>query len=262
MSTARRVPAEPGAPAPGRQPYRADIDGLRAVAIVLVVGYHVGLPGFRGGFIGVDVFFVISGYLITGLLVTELEEGGRIRFTDFYVRRIRRLLPALALVVAATLLLGVFMLMPWELERTAKSAVATGAFVSNIYFWRETNGYFGIAADTQPLLHTWSLAVEEQFYLVWPMLLGVSYWLGRHRPHVARRRVAAVLGATCAASFLMALAMTSRAPLAGFFLMPPRLWDSARAAFSPLVSHASPTWAPARRCSLCWEASASSSPLT
>ena len=210
---------------PGRQPYRPDIDGLRALAIVLVVGYHVGLPGFEGGFIGVDVFFVLSGYLITGLLIREVRESGRISFLDFYVRRIRRLLPALALVVLVTLILGGFVLMPWELERTARSAVATGAFASNIYFWRVTSGYFGLGAEAQPLLHTWSLAVEEQFYLVWPVLIAGGYWLGRRRPKAGLRWVAGVLTLTCVLSFVLSIEMASRMPLAGFFLMPPRLWE-------------------------------------
>jgi len=214
-----------GRPVLGRQPYRPDIDGLRAIAILLVVGYHIGLPGFGGGFIGVDVFFVLSGFLITGLLVREVRESGRISFLDFYARRIRRLLPALALVVVVTLLLGVLVLLPWELEGTAKSATATGAFVSNIYFWRVTHGYFGEVPETQPLLHTWSLAVEEQFYLVWPILIGFGYWFGRRRPKDVLRWITTVLAITCLASFLLSVAIAGPMPFVNFFLMPPRLWE-------------------------------------
>jgi len=204
--------------------YRPDIDGLRAIAIVLVVGYHVGLPGFEGGFVGVGVFFVVSGFLITVLLLRELERDGRIALGDFYARRVRRILPALTLVVVATLGLGLFLLLPWELTRTAKSAVATGAFVSNIYFWRTTGGYFGAAAESQPLLHTWTLAVEEQFYLLWPVLLtAVFAFAARTRNRLGW--VAAALAIVCAGSLGISIVMATRAPLAGFFLLPSRLWE-------------------------------------
>ena len=153
--------------------HRPDIDGLRAVAVLLVVLYHVGVPGITGGFVGVDVFFVISGFLITSLLVLEAETRGRISLADFYARRVRRLFPALMVVVLVTLLLGAIWLLPVFGEQTklAKSAVATSIYLSNFYFWKFTGNYFDGPAELEPLLHTWSLAVEEQFYLFWPLLI-------------------------------------------------------------------------------------------
>ena len=161
--------------------YRPDVDGLRAIAILVVVAYHVGVPGVDGGFTGVDVFFVLSGFLITGILWDELRQSNRISWRTFYARRARRLLPALAFTVLLTLCLGVLLLpaVP-DLRWLAQSTVAVVGFGSNMLFWRQTAGYFGVAAESLPLLHTWSLAVEEQFYLVWPLvLLGV--WRLRRR---------------------------------------------------------------------------------
>ena len=155
-----------------RLSYRPDIDGLRAIAVAIVVAFHAGVPGFTGGFVGVDVFFVISGFLITGLLVEELRETGSISLSRFYARRVRRLLPALALVLASTLLLGSVLLLAvaGEQQDLAKSALAAALSASNIFFWLGSN-YFSEQADLMPLLHTWSLSVEEQYYLVWPTLL-------------------------------------------------------------------------------------------
>lgn len=167
--------------------YRADIDGLRAIAILLVVGYHAGLPGFDAGFIGVDIFFVISGYLITALLLKEIEAHNRISLLDFYGRRVRRLMPALLIVLGATLLLGYVLLPPiGQLQDLGLSAIASLAFVANYYFMATTGGYFDAPSEQAPLLHLWSIAVEEQFYALWPLLLVALVWLaGAHR---TRRR--------------------------------------------------------------------------
>ncbi|MFZ0425089.1 MAG: acyltransferase [Xanthobacteraceae bacterium] len=155
--------------------YQPEIDGLRALAITPVVLFHAGVPGLRGGYVGVDVFFVLSGFLISRLLLAELGQTGTIDFAGFYARRIRRLLPALALVVTAVLLVGAFILSP-ALERPdlSRSAAATMAFVSNIYFWRMQANYFAQPTDWIVLLNTWTLSVEEQFYLVWPVLLALA----------------------------------------------------------------------------------------
>lgn len=151
--------------------YRADIDGLRAVAVLPVVLYHAGLPPFSGGFIGVDVFFVISGFLITSIVASEID-AGTFSLRTFYERRARRILPALAAVVLATLAAGLILLLPGELEDLGQSTLATALFLSNVYF-SLTLDYFAPAAEFAPLLHTWSLAVEEQFYLVFPPLLAL-----------------------------------------------------------------------------------------
>ena len=153
--------------------YRKDIDGLRAVAILAVVAYHAGIPAVPGGFVGVDVFFVLSGYLITSLLAAEAIRHGTVSLRSFYARRIRRLFPALFVVVCATVVMGAFALLPIfdQQQDLARSAIATALYVSNFYFWLHTPGYLDQSVDLKPLLHTWSLSVEEQFYLAWPILL-------------------------------------------------------------------------------------------
>ena len=158
--------------------YRPDIDGLRAVAVLSVVFYHAGL-GFPGGYVGVDVFFVISGYLITGLIVKDLERG-TFSLANFWERRIRRIFPALAVMVAATMVAGWFLLLPDDLAKLGASVIAQSLLVSNFYFWRTTN-YFGGANEEKPLLHTWSLAVEEQFYLIFPIVLMAIWFFFNYR---------------------------------------------------------------------------------
>lgn|GEM_PF-104644 len=153
--------------------YRPDIDGLRAIAVLSVVFYHAGL-GFPGGYVGVDVFFVISGYLITALILKDLERGS-FSMANFWERRIRRIFPALAVMVAVTCVAGWFLLLPEDLAKLGASVIAQSLLVSNFYFWRTTN-YFGGANEEKPLLHTWSLAVEEQFYLIFPIALMAFWW--------------------------------------------------------------------------------------
>ncbi len=153
--------------------YRADIDGLRAIAVLAVVGFHA-FPGVvEGGFIGVDIFFVISGYLISGLLLASLA-GGRFSFRDFYIRRIRRLFPALVLILTASLVAGWFLLLPFEYKLFGKQVAAASVYASNFLLWGEA-GYFDIDSEVKPLLHLWSLGIEEQFYLVWPLLLAIAW---------------------------------------------------------------------------------------
>ena len=162
---------------PGR--YRPDIDGLRALAVVLVVAFHAWPALVPGGFVGVDVFFVISGFLISGILVSALHEQ-RFSFTDFYVRRVRRIFPALVVVLVASYAIGWFVLFADDYQRLARHIRAGVLFVSNFALWSEA-GYFDGAADTKPLQHLWSLGVEEQFYLAWPLLLWLA-WRWRIRP--------------------------------------------------------------------------------
>jgi peptidoglycan/LPS O-acetylase OafA/YrhL len=150
--------------------YQCHIDGLRAVAVLSVLFYHLQLPYFRGGYVGVDVFFVISGYLITRLIINELAETHDFSFKRFYVRRFRRLFPALLATLAASFIAGFMLLSPLAFQDFSKEIVASVFSYSNFLFWSQA-GYFDTAAELKPLLHVWSLSVEEQFYLVWPLAL-------------------------------------------------------------------------------------------
>lgn len=154
-------------------PYRPDIDGLRAIAIVLVVTFHAFPKLLPAGFIGVDIFFVISGYLICSIILKALQEN-RFSSKDFYVRRIRRIFPAMLAVMIASYAFAWLTLLPDEFEQFGKHLAAGTAFVANFFYWHET-GYFDSAAELKPLLHLWSLSVEEQFYLLSPWLLLIAY---------------------------------------------------------------------------------------
>ena len=160
--------------------YRLEIDGLRSLAVLSVVLFHSGFSMFSGGFVGVDVFFVISGYLITRLLVAEIDRNGRINFANFYLRRARRLLPAMFFTLICTTVLAFWFLSPQQLESYGASLLHAVLSFSNIYFYSES-GYFDTASTLKPLLHTWTLGVEEQFYYVWPLLLGLlaprKWWM-------------------------------------------------------------------------------------
>ncbi|HTB27755.1 MAG TPA: acyltransferase, partial [Steroidobacteraceae bacterium] len=153
--------------------YRPDVDGLRALAVLSVIGYHAFPRVIRGGFVGVDVFFVISGYLISGLILEDLALG-RFSYRRFYARRFRRIFPALIVVLAACLVYGGLMLAPDEFRELGKQAAAGAGFSSNLLQWSQA-GYFDQRATTKPLLHLWSLGVEEQFYIAWPILLVLAY---------------------------------------------------------------------------------------
>ena len=194
--------------------YRPDIDGLRGVAVLAVVWFHSGLPGMPGGFTGVDVFFVISGYLITSIIHRDARER-RFSFAYFYQRRFRRIAPALLAVTTATMAGGYVLLLPYELDQLSRSALATVAMASNVYFWRTTN-YFAFADGISPLLHSWSLGVEEQFYLLFPAALVIAERFGR------AKLVVAVLGI---GSLFLCLIVTGPMPAASFYLLPTRGWE-------------------------------------
>lgn len=196
--------------------YRRDIDGLRAVAVVAVLLHHLSPSGLSGGYVGVDVFFVISGYLITGILRKEIESG-TFRFTGFYERRARRIFPALFAMLGATMLSAHLLLLPSDLRAALRAALGTAAFLSNVVFWRDLQqGYFAPSAEWNPLLHTWSLGVEEQFYLAFPVLLILLHH---------RRRVVAGLAAVAVVTFVASSALLEAKPVAVFFLSPFRAWE-------------------------------------
>jgi peptidoglycan/LPS O-acetylase OafA/YrhL len=211
-----------------RRGFRPDLQGIRAVAILAVVAYHVGLPGFSGGYVGVDIFFVLSGYLITGLLVREVGSNGRLSFRRFYARRIRRLLPVSALVLLVTLLISALLYSPLEMRQVTQTAGSVALYVSNFVFASRAVSYVDagtVGAD--PFLHTWSLAVEEQFYLVWPMFIALLMWAGTRLG--GRRRVLTTgIVAMTVCSFALCLLLTTgtRHPWA-FFASPPRFWEFA-----------------------------------
>jgi peptidoglycan/LPS O-acetylase OafA/YrhL len=196
--------------------YRSDIDGLRALAILPVVAFHAGLPVFSGGFVGVDVFFVISGFLITSVIAAEMATGD-FTVAGFYERRMRRLFPALFLVIAATLIAGWLIYTPLLYKALSQSAIWAALFGSNFFFWNES-GYFSGASATKPLLHTWSLAVEEQFYVFFPLLLLVL-----HR--FQRRTVFLALAGLAIISFVASVVMVAHAPDFAFYLLPTRFWE-------------------------------------
>ncbi len=196
--------------------YRRDLDGLRGIAVTSVVAYHLGLPFASGGYVGVDVFFVLSGFLITGLIAAELEAGS-FSIAGFYDRRIRRIVPALVVVCICTTLVGLVLLLPNEFENFAGSLIKTAFSVSNIWFL-EHSGYFDPAAETQPLLHTWSLGIEEQFYIVFPLLLMMTYWL-------SPRRVGVVVWLLLAASLAASVDLMPSHPLKAFYLLHSRAWE-------------------------------------
>ncbi|MBR1092294.1 acyltransferase [Bradyrhizobium manausense] len=196
--------------------YRADIDGLRAAAVVPVVLFHSGFPGFSGGYVGVDIFFVISGFVITLGLKDDLE-AGRFSIFRFYVKRIRRIFPALAVTILATFVAAYFVLLPEAMVDLSRSMMASAAFLSNVYFWKSSS-YFAADSSTRPLLHTWSLSVEEQYYVFIPLAVYVTYiWI--------RSRWLIAFGLAAILSFGLSLYATRYAASANFYLLPTRAWE-------------------------------------
>jgi peptidoglycan/LPS O-acetylase OafA/YrhL len=195
--------------------YRPDVDGLRAVAVLLVVTFHYFRKEFPGGFIGVDIFFVISGFLITGIVVREIEVG-KFSLLGFYARRVRRIFPALIVVLCAALVLGWLWLLPAAYEQLSSDVVASAAFAANIALWLKS-GYFDIESAKKPLLHLWSLGIEEQFYLAWPLLLMLAA-----RLRLNLLAATAVLGGL---SFALNVAMIGPDPVATFYLPFTRAWE-------------------------------------
>lgn len=205
--------------------YRPEIDGLRAVAVLPVILFHAGFQSFSGGFVGVDVFFVISGYLISTLILADLQKG-TFSLARFYERRARRVLPALYVVMLASLPLAGWLLMPHDLNRYSQSLVAVASFSSNILFYL-TSGYFETANELKPLLHTWSLAVEEQYYLLFPLVLLLTWRL-------RRSGLIALLALLAGASLAGAHWAAYRAPDFAFYMLPTRGWELLLGSFAAL----------------------------
>jgi peptidoglycan/LPS O-acetylase OafA/YrhL len=188
--------------------YRREIDGLRAIAVLGVLFFHAGVPFLPGGYVGVDVFFVISGYLITGIILEDCRRG-QFSVLAFYGRRVRRIFPALIVVLACSLAAGWFLLLPINYEMLSKEAFAAALFVPNFLFWSEA-GYFDTMAALKPLLHLWSLGIEEQFYLAWPLTLLL----------VARQRILTIgiLLTVTVFSFALGVYMTPKNAASAFYL--------------------------------------------
>lgn len=202
--------------------YRREVDGLRALAVVPVILFHAGFTKFSGGFIGVDIFFVISGYLITTIIISDLENG-KFSIVSFYERRARRILPALFLVMLACIPFAWYWLLPSDMQDFSESLGMVSLFVSNFLFWLES-GYFEKAAELKPLLHTWSLAVEEQFYVFFPLFLMAAW-------HLVKKWLVSFLAVAAAASLALTQWGLSKDPMATFFLLPTRGWELAMGAF-------------------------------
>lgn len=202
--------------------YRTEIDGLRALAVVPVILFHAGFKAFSGGFVGVDVFFVISGYLITTILLNDLV-AGKFSLVHFYERRARRILPALFLVMFACLPFAWFWLLPQDMKSFSQSLVAVSVFASNILFW-QTSGYFDTATELKPLIHTWSLSVEEQYYVLFPLFLLFAWKLGK-------RWVLGILAVVAVVSLGMAQWGAYTKPAFTFYMLPTRAWELLMGAF-------------------------------
>lgn len=213
--------------------HRSDIDGLRAIAVIPVVLFHARVPQFSGGFVGVDVFFVISGYLITRLILADIE-GDRFSFAAFYERRLRRIVPALLAMLAVTAIVAQVLLLPGAAGGFGDALLATLFFGSNILF-AGRSGYFDVPDQARPLLHTWSLSVEAQFLIAYPLFL---FLVGRY----FKRRYALAIASACWLSFAWSLRQIDSNATAAFFLSPPRVWELLVGAllavnFVPAVKH-------------------------
>ncbi len=196
--------------------YRPEIDGLRAIAVLPVMLFHAGFAAFSGGFVGVDIFFVLSGYLITSIIMSEAERG-EFSLLRFYERRARRILPALLLVVIVTVPFAYLWMTQDQWQDFAESLVGVATFSSNIVFWLQS-GYFATASELKPLLHTWSLAVEEQFYIIFPLLIMLVL-------RINRRALLTIFMITGVASLVWSIYAASAYPSANFFLLPSRAWE-------------------------------------
>lgn len=199
--------------------YRKEIDGLRAIAVLPVMFFHAGFNGFSGGFLGVDIFFVISGYLITSIILKQ-KEAGTFSLATFYERRIRRIFPALFFILLVCLPFAWLWLLPHELKDFGQSLMAVSIFVSNIFFWQESD-YFAADAEMIPLLHTWSLAVEEQYYLLFPLLIIILWPIFKGKAN----KLSVFFLLVAIASLAFSEWAWRHYPEANFYLLPSRAWE-------------------------------------
>jgi peptidoglycan/LPS O-acetylase OafA/YrhL len=206
------LPTQNDHPSPS---YRPDIDGLRAIAVLAVVIYHAFPKILKGGFIGVDVFFVISGYLISTILYEDFSKG-RFSFANFYSRRIKRIFPSLIIVLFSCFMFGWFVLTAEEYRQLGKHIAAGAGFISNFIFWNEA-GYFDNSADTKPLLHLWSLGIEEQFYIIWPLLLWIAW--------KSKFSLLGLILLVGTASFILSILGVNRDLVATFYSPQTRFWE-------------------------------------
>lgn len=207
--------------------YRKEIDGLRAIAVLPVILFHAGFNVFSGGFVGVDVFFVISGFLITSIILNEKEDG-TFSLLNFYERRVRRILPALFFVIFVSMPIAALCMMPFEMKEMSQSLMAIPFFVSNVVFWMQS-GYFAESSDFKPFIHTWTLAVEEQYYFIFPLLVMALWRFGT-------KRILIVLGGIAVVSFLFASVLQKGTETA-FFLIHARAWELLVGAIGAFVNH-------------------------
>ncbi len=212
--------------------YRADIDGLRAIAVLMVLGFHAFPKRVPGGFVGVDIFFVISGFLISTILLENLAQE-RFSFAEFYIRRIKRIFPALLLVLFSTLAFGWLVLLSDEYRALGKHVMSGAGFVSNLLLWQES-GYFDPAAESKPLLHLWSLAIEEQFYIVWPLVLWASYR--------QKLNLLLITLAVAACSFALNIRSVGTDTVAAFYAPQTRFWELLTGSLAAWLALYPPSW--------------------
>jgi peptidoglycan/LPS O-acetylase OafA/YrhL len=196
--------------------YRIEIDGLRAIAVIPVILFHAGFELFSGGFVGVDIFFVISGYLITTIILIE-KETGKFKLVNFYSRRARRILPVLFFIIAFSTPFSFIYLYPNDFQSFAKSIISTSTFTSNIFFWLESS-YFDVGVEYKPLLHTWSLAVEEQFYVLFPLAIMLFFRFGNKPLQI-------ILGGFFLLSLVLSQFGSLYSPTFNFYMLPTRGWE-------------------------------------
>jgi peptidoglycan/LPS O-acetylase OafA/YrhL len=216
-----------GIKSPAKGGFRTDIEGLRAIAIVAVLLCHAGIPFFAGGYVGVDVFFVISGFLITRLLVNEVEKSGGISLVRFYARRAKRLLPLSAVLLVSVGILSILLLSPVRAVEVSGDIISSALYTANWHFAAQSVDYFAQDIEPSPVLHLWSLAIEEQFYVVWPTLILAVTWFQRRRGGSLRPALWMTLGTILVGSFLLGVALTNDSPASAYFSTFGRAWELA-----------------------------------
>jgi peptidoglycan/LPS O-acetylase OafA/YrhL len=220
--------------------YRGDIDGLRAISIIAVVLYHAGVDATAGGYVGVDVFFVISGFLITGLLAREVAKTGRVSLRDFYARRIRRLLPLSATTLLVTLLSGLWLLPPTARQALVDDVRAASLYVANWRYATQATAYSDTEVTDSLLVHYWSLAIEEQFYVIWPLVIALGAAIARLTRRPNGQTSGVLLGIVGVASFAASVIITDREGIGAYYLTHTRLWELAAGAGLALTIHRVP----------------------